>query len=45
LGKFTHVTLGLIPEIFDPVEAIFLVSKQNRVVNPIVFDSETSSTS
>jgi hypothetical protein len=36
--KFPHVTLGLVPKILDAVDMIFLISKQNRMVDPVVFE-------
>lgn len=36
--KFPHVTLGLIPKVFNAVDMIFLVCEQNRVVDPVVFE-------
>ncbi len=36
--KFPHVPLDLVPKILDPVYIIFLIDKQNRVIDPVVFE-------
>lgn len=35
--KFTHMTLGLVPEIFYAIDMIMLVCKQLGMVNSVVF--------
>ena len=36
--EFTHVALGLVPKVLNPVDVIFLVCKEFRVVDPEVFE-------
>jgi len=36
--KSTHVTLGLVPEVLDPVDMIPLVDKLFRVIDPVMFE-------
>ena len=36
--EFAHVTLGLVPEILDPVDVVPLVGEQLRVIDPKVFE-------
>ena len=31
-----HVSLGLIPKVLDPIDVVQLVSKEFRVINPVV---------
>jgi hypothetical protein len=31
--KSAHMTLGLVPEVLDPIDVILLISKQLRVVD------------
>ena len=35
--KFTHMPLGLVPEILDAINVVFLIGKQLRMIDPIVF--------
>ena len=34
--EFTHVALGLVPEILDPVDVIMTVCKEMRMIDPEV---------
>ena len=36
--EFAHMALRLVPEILDPVDVIFLVGKELRVIDPKVFE-------
>ena len=36
--EFTHMTLGLVPEILNPVDVILLVCKKFGVIDPEMFE-------
>ena len=36
--KFAHMTLGLVPEILDPVDVVMSICKQDRMVDPEVLE-------
>ena len=36
--EFAHVALRLVPKVLDPVDMVFLVSKQFRMVDPKVVE-------
>ena len=36
--KFAHVTLGLVPEILDPVDVVVSICKQDRMVDAVVLE-------
>ena len=36
--KFSHVTLGLVPKVFDPIDMIFLLGKHLGMINAVVFE-------
>ena len=36
--EFAHVTLGLVPEILNPVDVIFLVCKKFGMIDPEVME-------